>query len=115
MAVQSEKTIKTFLKSSDGQVSMSKVRNFSRFFIVMPPKPSATNGSGTSKTTGNDWLELDLPEVKPGEEPLPHREPSFETMMAHARILLPWWREMPLAPKNTEPFRRDRDFPVPPK
>jgi hypothetical protein len=81
----------------------------------MPPKPSATHCSGTSKTTATDWLELDLPEVKSGEEPLPHREPSFEAMMAHARMLLSWWREMPPVPKNEAPFRMDHDFPFPPK
>ncbi|MBI4027670.1 MAG: hypothetical protein HY360_21970 [Verrucomicrobia bacterium] len=54
---------------------------------------------------------MNLPEVKPGAEPLPHREPSFETMLAHARLLLPWWRQAPEVPKNTELFHMDADFP----
>ena len=77
----------------------------------MPRKPSATNFSKTSKATGNDWLELNLPEVKPGEEPLPHREPSFEAMMAHARMLLSWGRQAPEVPKNPKRFQMDDDFP----
>ncbi len=77
----------------------------------MPPNPSATDSFTTSKKVESDWLDLNLPEVKPGEEPLPHREPSFEAIMSHAHMLLPWWRQTPPIPKNSEPFRMEADFP----
>ena len=77
----------------------------------MPPPPSAADSSRTSKATANDWLELHLPEVTPGQEPLPHREPSFEAQLAHARLLLSWWRQAPEVPKNTERFQMAADFP----
>ncbi len=59
----------------------------------------------------NNWLELNLPEVEPGEAPLPHREPSFEAVMAHARMLLSWRRQAHEVPKNPERFKMDADFP----
>ena len=77
----------------------------------MPPKPSTTDCSGTSSKTGTDWLELELPVIKPGEEPLPHRSPSYDAIMAHARMLLPWWRQIPEVPKNTEQFHMEADLP----
>ncbi|HEY5792254.1 MAG TPA: hypothetical protein VIS74_03085 [Chthoniobacterales bacterium] len=36
----------------------------------------------------NDILDLDLPEIAPGEGPLPLAEPSYELERDHARFLL---------------------------
>ena len=37
-----------------------------------------------------DATEFELPEVGEGEGLPPHPEPSFEQMLAHARLMLSW-------------------------
>lgn len=54
--------------------------------------------------------DLNLPEVLPGEEPLPCPPPSYELMLAHARFLMKSGLANPDAPErqpNPEPFVLD--------
>jgi len=43
-----------------------------------------------SADASTDNREIELPEVGEGEGLPPHPEPSFEQMLAHARLLLSW-------------------------
>jgi hypothetical protein len=43
-----------------------------------------------SEDSSTDSTELELPVVAEGEGLPPHPEPSFEQMLAHARLLLSW-------------------------
>ena len=54
-------------------------------------------------------FDLNLPEIKPGEEPLPHGEPHPEALANHIRLLLRSRRKLSAeeraAAKNPEPFQ----------
>lgn len=73
----------------------------------MPHQPSANASSATSERI----FDLNLPEVEPGNEPLPHPEPSYELQWRHARFLIKsqptdfWDRRLELM--NPEPFVLD--------
>lgn len=73
----------------------------------MPPRPSKSDCSATSPPPG-DLHDLNLPEVLPGEEPLPSPPATPEALFAHARLLLknlpPDFWEKRQADKNPEPF-----------
>lgn len=43
-----------------------------------------------SEDSSTETSELKLPDVGEGEGLPPHPEPSFEQMLAHARLLLSW-------------------------
>lgn len=43
-----------------------------------------------SDDSSTDNTELELPDVGDGEGLPPHPEPSFDQMLAHARLLLSW-------------------------
>ncbi len=65
--------------------------------------------SSSSRTSDGDKYDLNLPEIGPGEEPLPHCPPNSEALANHIRLLL---RSRPklsveerAARKNPEPFR----------
>jgi hypothetical protein len=68
-----------------------------------------TSGKDSKETFSVENIyDLNLPEVKPGEEPLPSRAPSYKRMMAHAKILIRMGRpsaEERRAMMNPEPFR----------
>jgi hypothetical protein len=53
-------------------------------------------------------FELNLPQIAPGEEPLPAPTPSWEEQFAHAEFLLSCqpsgFHEQRLARMNPEPF-----------
>ena len=70
----------------------------------MPQKASASAYSPTSK----DWLDLDLPEIGPDDEPLPCPQVDFAAQIAHAKFLLscqaPDFFDKRLAQMNPEPF-----------
>ena len=73
----------------------------------MPRHPSENVSSGTLGSI----LDLNLPAVRPGQEPLTHPEPSYELQMSHARFLIAsqgegfWDRR--LERMNPEPFVLD--------
>jgi len=76
----------------------------------MPHPPSASNSSGTSiKYSREDLLDLNLPDVGPGEELLPSDGFAYEAQMAHARFLLSMKTEADFekreALRQLEPFR----------
>ncbi|HEX8373038.1 MAG TPA: hypothetical protein VF585_09680 [Chthoniobacterales bacterium] len=58
--------------------------------------------SGSSETRID--LDLNLPEVLPGEALLPLPEPSYEAVMAHARWLLKMGYGQARVARNPEPF-----------
>ena len=70
----------------------------------MPQKASAN----ASPTISNGLFELNLPEIAPGEEPLPSPTPGWEEQFAHAEFLLSCqpsgFHEQRLARMNPEPF-----------
>jgi hypothetical protein len=70
----------------------------------MPQNPSANACSPIS----NDLFDLNLPEIGPGDEPLPAPAPGWKEQFAHAEFLLscqpPDFHEKRLARMNPEPF-----------
>lgn len=70
----------------------------------MPPKASVNACSATF----DDMFDLNLPEIKEGEEPLPSPKPGWEEQFAHAEFLLscqsPDFHEKRLTRMNPEPF-----------
>lgn len=68
-----------------------------------------TSGEDSRETYSvEDIHDLNLPEVKAGDEPLPSRAPSYRRMMEHAKVLIRMGR--PCAAErarmmNPEPFR----------
>ena len=69
--------------------------------------PQTASGS-VSSLTSKDWLDLDLPIIRPGEEPLPCEPPDFFEQLVHARFLLSCqpsdFFQKRLAQMNPEPF-----------
>ncbi len=76
----------------------------------MPLKPSKNGSSATSASDdlGNIY-DLNLPVVKPGEELLPPKPPSFKQMMEHATMIIRMFGRPSAAERaklmNPEPFR----------
>lgn len=76
----------------------------------MPHPPSEPDSSGTpGKFSKEELFDLNLPEVRPGEEPLPSEGFTYEAQMAHARFLLSTKSEAYFEEREklrqTEPFR----------
>ncbi len=67
------------------------------------PHPASKNDSSANS---GDLFDLNLPEVGPGEGPLPHPEPTFDEQIAHARMLLAWRNGRPAdhPPRQNERF-----------
>jgi len=64
-----------------------------------------TPSASASGVTSDNIYDLDLPIVREGEEPLPHDEPSYELMRAHALWLLRAQSPLPQSPApNPKPF-----------